>query len=309
MQTATTLTPEQVELRKGRITSTRIVKLVQGKALDVFNDIMGYAPPFVDSARPKWGRRLERAIIDGAAEERGWMSVEYQPGTAVSGAYATSPDAYVHNAFGPALVVEAKNRGGERAKEYEADEPLEAEIVQTQWHMGVTRIPEATVCVLLGGNDLRLFDLHYDEELWLGLTEIADRFLVDHINTGKPPPMDASDAAADYLRAKFPTHRAPMREGNAASHVMALAYERACIAAKLAEEDKARAGNALRAAVGDAEGIAGEGWKVTWRASKGSRATDWEAVARELRAPAEVVAKFTTERPGSRRLLVQIKGE
>jgi predicted phage-related endonuclease len=304
MMPASTLTAEQQEARRGRITSTRIVKLVNGAALAVFNDMMGISPPLKDNQRMRFGRKLERAIIEAASEDRGWNNLVYQPGTVIAGRYATSPDAEVlTDSDDPERVLEAKNRGGEQAAKYEAGEATPDEIVQTAWHMGVTGIPVASVCVLLGGNDLRIFDQTHDDEMWTGLREIADRFLRDHYDTGRPPPMDASDAAADYLRAKFPTHRAPLLQADDATTNLALELRSVRVERERLEAREGELTNVLKSIIGDAEGVAGPGFKLTWKATKGSRRTDWQAVAHELGANAPVIDRYTTETAGSRRFL------
>jgi hypothetical protein len=289
-----TLTATDMELRQGRITSTRIVKLYQGEALAVFNDMMGFAPPWKDSARPKWGRRLQAAIIEGAAEDQGWKEVLYPP-TAISKnepRFATSADAVADRV----VAVEAKNRGGERASLY-ADGALEEEIVQTTWHQGVLGLKDGAICVLLGGNDLRVFPSPFDADTFEGLSEIALRFLRDHVDTGKPPPLDYSDAASDYLKARFPKDTAPVIEptpeaADLVAHLRALKLIR-----EGAENSEREARHRLLAIVGSSAGIAG---LCTYKANKASQKTDWEAVAKALDAPADLVAQFTVTKPGPR---------
>src|SRR5512146_1356976 len=135
MQAATTLTERDQELRKGRITSSRIVRLYRGQALAVWNDIMGIADPIPDNNRMRFGRKLERAIIEAAAEDRGWTRVSYAPGTVTAGRYATSVDAAVigDNGLSPVRVVEAKNRALDQVRKYDANEATEEETVQVAW--------------------------------------------------------------------------------------------------------------------------------------------------------------------------------
>lgn len=299
-----TLTAEQQEARKGRITSTRIVRLVNGRAWDVWADMAGLAT-VKDNARMRFGRKLERAIIEAAAEDRMWSPVRYQPGTVVRGDYATSPDAYVGD--DPERIIEAKNRGAEQAKKYEGDEATPEEIIQAAWHMLVTGIPAASVAVLLGGNDLRIFDQARDPEMEAGLREVADRFLTDYWKPGRPPPMDASDAAAEYLRAKFPTHTAPLLVADdVATEWMAELRHALTEAEKWGEEAEALK-NKIKAVIGDAEGLAGPLGRVTWKATKGTRRTDWERLARSYDPAAETIARFTEEKPGARRFVATWK--
>ena len=290
----TTLTAADMELREGRITSTRIVKLYRGEALALFNDMMHFAAPFRDSARPKWGRRLQDAIIEGAAEDQGWKEIIYPPTAAstVEPRFATSVDAVADRE----IAVEAKNRGGERAAAY-ADGPLEEEIVQTTWHQGVLGLPKGAICVLLGGNDLRVFPLDFDAETFQGLTEMAQRFLRDHIDTGKPPPLDYSDAAAEYLKARFPKDTGPVVEPTPEAAELVARFRALKLIREEAEKSEAEVRHRLLDVIGSSAGIAG---LCTFKANKASQKTDWEAVARAANAPAEIVAQFTTMKPGPR---------
>jgi hypothetical protein len=263
----TTLTAEDLAVREGRITSTRIVKLYRGEALAVFNDMNGLARPFKDSARPAWGRRLQGAIVEGAAEREGWKTIAYPPtlASAMEPRFATSVDAVADLS----IAVEAKNRGGERASIY-ADGPMEEEIVQTCWHQGVLGLPKGAICVLLGGNDLRVFPLDFDADMFDGLAEIARRFLRDHVDTGRAPPIDYSDSSTDFLRARFPKESGRILDATPELTTLVSAVNHARKAKKAAEQACALAENTLKLALGDASGVKGPGFSVTWKTQKGS---------------------------------------
>lgn len=302
MQTATTLTPSDEAARAGRITSTRIVRLVNGRQTAVYNEMTGIAEPLPDSAMLFFGRHLQRPIIDAAAMQRGWK-VLHEPGTIVSKThprYATSADALV---LPEDRVIEAKNRAGWRASEY-AGEPLQDELVQVQWHMDVMGMPRASVVVLLGGHDLRIFDVDRDEELCAGLREIADRFLRDYYDAGRAPPLDASDAAAEYLRKRFPADTEPMLAADEQLDALVAEYRAACEAADAADERKGIAGNRLREAIGTHSGIEGTDYRINYKAARPSIRTDWEAVIRDLaiQIPADVLEKHSVTKPGPRSL-------
>ena len=64
--------------------------------------------------------------------------------------------------------------------------------------------------------------------------------------------------------------------------------------------------DALKVRIGPLSGLAIDGKPViTWKAPKASTETDWQAVAAELGAPAEVIAKHTRAEKKSRRFLVK----
>jgi hypothetical protein len=90
------------------------------------------------------------------------------------------------------------------------------------------------------------------------------------------------------------------------------------------EAEKAAVENALKALIGDASGVEGDGWRITWRSTSGSKVRNWdrfigaiiEAVARKLGGPDEeenrktavalvnaTLDATTDTRPGVRRFL------
>lgn len=74
-----------------------------------------------------------------------------------------------------------------------------------------------------------------------------------------------------------------------------------------AEDEMKALRDGICAAMGDAETLADASGRpmVTWKSSKPTRRTDWRAVADELAAPEEVVARHTAEVAGARRFLVK----
>jgi hypothetical protein len=65
----------------------------------------------------------------------------------------------------------------------------------------------------------------------------------------------------------------------------------------------------LTASIGDAEGIEGAFGKVTWKAGKDVARTDWKGLVAELNPAPEIVSRFTTIEPASRRFLPSFKKE
>lgn len=84
-----------------------------------------------------------------------------------------------------------------------------------------------------------------------------------------------------------------------AEEIAALAYFEARDAAARAEGAKEAAGNVLRYAIADAEGITGDGWKATWKHQKSE--IDWGALVKELAIESEVIERF--RKPKTRVLL------
>ena len=77
--------------------------------------------------------------------------------------------------------------------------------------------------------------------------------------------------------------------------------------AKQAEKDEADAKMIVMAAMQDNEALKSSDGNTlaTWKNAKDSAKTDWEAVARDAGATAELIAKHTKNVPGSRRFLAK----
>lgn len=164
---------------------------------------------------------------------------------------------------------------------------------QVEWQMLVTGVPACDLVALIGGAELRVYRLERDAALGAMLLDLGRAFwrLVER---GEAPAVDASETWRRHLEARFP---------RAAGGVVAATRDHDEIAARLAdararkaaaEADEERAANELRAAIGDADGIVGEGWRATWKApAKG--AAQWKSIAMELGAEGrpEVVARHT----------------
>ena len=122
--------------------------------------------------------------------------------------------------------------------------------------------------------------------------------------------MDGTDAASEYLRKTFPREVEPVLDADENDGNLVLAYRHACAAFDAAEEAKKAAGNLLRQAIGNAAGMKGPNFSVSYKASKDRLVTDWEAIVKELPSvPADLLAKHSTTKPGPRSLRVNWKGE
>ncbi len=164
---------------------------------------------------------------------------------------------------------------------------------QIAWQMAVTGVGVCDLAALIGGAELRVYRIERDVELEAMLLDVGRAFW-RRIERGEEPPVDESETWRRHLEARFP---------RAAAGLIAATREADEIAARLAdararraaaEADEERAANELRAAIGDAEGIAGDGWKATWKAPKAGTPA-WKSIAMELGAEGrpEVIAQHT----------------
>jgi len=141
--------------------------------------------------------------------------------------------------------------------------------VQVQWQLHVTGQQHAWMGVL-HDRTFRTYPVERDERSIAVLVDVVDRFWTDHVLTGNPPPADAHRATSKALADAYP-EPTPGVAADLDDVLWALDLrEQAKAAISDAKFDMAKAENAIKAALGDAEvgRIKGEpiiSWKQTTR--------------------------------------------
>lgn len=280
------------------------------RPIDVWERKVGRAPPFEETFNTERGRFLEdglRRWYRERAELRLGRGLDVRPCVDEAGRPTTlrhekhsivvaTPDGLVCDArTGDLLrVLELKSPNWRTADEWGEpgtdDVPIYY-VTQAIWEMSVTAARVADVAPLIDG-DLLNYVVDYSEPLFGELFERANRFWVDHVLTGTPPPPDGSDSYGEHIARRF-----PRTNGNlliAAPEDDAIAKE--LQSARAAKDEAERRYNELRQKlelrIGDNDGIAGPDWKVTFREQKGRSSLDQKALAAE--AP-ELVARHTKQ--------------
>ena len=176
-------------------------------------------------------------------------------------------------------------------------------LAQCQWYMQLTGLPVWDLAVL-APREFRIYPVSYDADLVEMLLETGTRFWVDYVLADVQPPLDSPDAAQRYLAGRYPQqiHDVVVKADETA---IAWSDTLQLVKGQLAplEELKARAEAELKLRIGEAAGIEGEDFLHTWKQSRVSKEVDWQAIALELGATPEVIAKHTVARPGVRRFL------
>ena len=128
---------------------------------------------------------------------------------------------------------------------------------------------ECDVVASIGGRPPHVWTVAYDAELADLLIAGAVRFWA-MVQAGTAPPLDHTEASRAYLLHRYPCN-ADRRMVDATPEADAVASER-IEAARMAadgERTKKACDARLLALVGDADGIAGDGWKMTWKNGAG----------------------------------------
>lgn len=271
-------------------------------AADVYARIVADVAPAADSPRMALGRAMESHIIDAYAMANGLdpagfaRTVEIQaPGQPWRRGELDALDRARKLALDAKLVVSPRQfaRWGEAGSDQVPDEYL----LQAHWYQALADTELFVIVAFIEG-DLREYEIPRDREIEGTLIEIASRFWRDNVEKRVPPPLTGCDPAT--LRALFPRNAAPLRDATDLEHDLISRYAQAREVNASGEQVEEELKAALQAAIGDAEGIQCPLGKITWKNNKDGQATDWQAVARALKAPQELVEQHTTAKPGAR---------
>ena len=276
--------------------------------IDVWMQKTGRAGAKEETAAMHWGHNLESVIADEYARVTGNMVM---PGVhLVNGCRVGNTDGMVP---GQKRILEVKTASPFAAKDWGepgTDEIPEYYLTQVQWYLGL--LPEdeyegADVPVLIGGNDFRIYKVDRNPDLISQLTEYGETWWKKYVDTDEAPP---TDGTVEDLRSRILLH--PADDGT----MLASTADIDSLARELAEAREAMKGAEaqvealelqLKNIIGDSSGIKGSDWSCTWKASKPSRKTDWEAACMKAGVSPAIIDECTSIRPGSRRFLFKPK--
>lgn len=300
---------------------------------DVWLEKHGRAVPIQDNPRMLWGRLLEPIVAQRYEVETGRKL--WDPGSEVyrnkdHDILIGTPDRVVIDHPG-GMGLDIKTAGVDQAHlwgEAGTDDIPSQYVIQCCHYMMVTEFNAWEVAVLIGGNDFRVYRLRRDRDLEASMRERLVAWWKRHMVEGEEPPMGASQGVREFLKRRFPRDLYPMVKADAGANAAAARLASARDLIGVYEIEKATAENTLKAMIGDNAGMEGDGWRVSWRATKGRRVRDLNAfteravmlvaqmltgdeagnidVAREM-VNAEL-DKATVEVEGSRRFLFTQKG-
>lgn len=302
------LSPEDKQARKSGMGGTDVADLLEGRAIDVYRrKVEGFEIP--DGPALRRGTVLEPAVLTLYGLETG---AEVLPGGLVR---HPKNDIFLGNLDGRAIrdgaerVLEVKTASRHNLHQWgDGDDeiPIRA-LLQVNWYAGLTGLPIIDVAALLGG-ELKVYTIRADPELFGMMAQTAERFWVDHVATSRPPPPDASEQYGVWLAEKFPEHRAPALRADAELEKWAHGLRLAREAKAKAEEAEQLARNHLMAAMGEAEGLLGDGWRISWKQTKGREVTNWAALCAEVGVPAETISRHTARAKSFRNFRPTFKG-
>jgi predicted phage-related endonuclease len=208
---------------------------------------------------------------------------------------------------------------------------------QVQHEMAVTGAKEAHVAVLFGHHTFRIYIIPRDEE-FIGKAELeVDRFWSVHVVPRVPPPVTGHPEDEAALRRRHPNVKEASLKAATPEQVRLVdRYRRTELNKKQVEAVLNELRIKLIEIIGDAPGLEGEGFTISFRQDRSRKETAWDMVAGgalemvdellEMAAPGDddemvkrlaaiqayrpvLIGLYTVEKPGSRRFLPRFEGE
>jgi predicted phage-related endonuclease len=210
-------------------------------------------------------------------------------------------------------IVDAKTRSPfDRKKWGEEGSPdtPEDERLQVEWYCAIWGAKKWELPVSFD-RQVEVFRGDADRDLGQMVREEVQKFWFDHVVAQIPPTPLTGEAAAEFLRLRFPKNTSTVREAVEYEAALAKKWKTLKDALADAEVQLEAVENEIKLCIGPADGIKGDGWGYTWKKAKDSEHVDAKATLEELMATradlAELVAllklKHTETRPGSRRFV------
>lgn len=259
------LTPEQLIQRRSFIGASEIACLVgispHGNAHSVWSSKMGLQ---VDSPSKEMeaGNWLEPAIAAWYVHETGYQVASF--GSVVHPKYSfmgCTPDLCI---FGERRIAQIKLVGNWMASLWEEDVPDYVQL-QVQQEMEVCDVDVCDVVALIGGTDLRIMPIQRDREIGGYLVKICEDFYRDFVLTREMPPVDASEHAANALKARYARDKIGMLSATPETDRLARAWLAADERLGEVEAERKLITNQLKSIIGDARGIEGDFYRVNWK--------------------------------------------
>lgn len=185
-------------------------------------------------------------------------------------------------------LVEVKTHAARFRRDYGPEgsgQVPEHEAIQVTWQMGVTGLRMVDMPVMFRsdwGVRIDVFTVAFNEELFEYLYEAVERFHVDHVLAGKPPPPDGSEA---YDAAMGRLHSASTKvylPATYADEELMLRWAKLEAVEKRAAKYKALTGQALMQRIGEAGGIESPTLgKLSWISVRETSQVDWKKAAND----------------------------
>jgi len=266
-------TPEWLALRRTLVTATDIPVLLGVSPYksegDLAREKSGESEPVESTIPMRVGTALQQLIADEAERVTGRTYRQ------VHGLWthpdlpwaAASPDG---TAVGERRLLECKWTS---SRSRFADGLPDDVTAQVAWQLFVSGYPAADVAVLIGGTEVRVFDVARDVALEDDLVAIAEDFRA-RLTAGGP-----FAESLDSIKRLYPSDDSTEMVADAELSEAVLALSAMRGQRKDMEVAEERIETAIKSRMGEATSLVGDGFRVTWKQTKPVEQIDWKSVA------------------------------
>jgi putative phage-type endonuclease len=238
-----------------------------GGPMEVWMEKRRLSAPLLESEPMRWGKLLEDPIAREYATKTGRRVINRPATIRVKG----RPHLFAHidrmsSLRGtPTRVLECKNANQFMVSDFGepgSDQVPDDYLIQLQHYLGVTGYQTGDLAVLIGGQKHVVYTMERDDELLSEAWAEADRFWIENVEPGVPPPVDGSQAWREFATSRFESTglEIPLTDT-----IETLAYEHKSLGeqAKALELRKQEVSTRLLNELGEASRATGKGVKVT----------------------------------------------
>jgi putative phage-type endonuclease len=177
-------------------------------------------------------------------------------------------------------------------------------LCQVVVYMEVYDIDRADVAVMISGDYPKFYTVLRNKQFGEELCRRLNQWYIDHVlGDTAPKPKSGADALklvdCYYPRHKLDLKKLDLKEAERITGRMKSLEELDQQAKHIKDQMDAIKAD-IKEVIGEAEGVEFFGKKITWKNNKDSVKIDWQAVASEIGAPAEIVKKHTSTTKGAR---------
>lgn len=156
--------------------------------------------------------------------------------------------------------------------------------IQVQHQMAcLPEVQFAEIAVLFGHHEFRTYHIPRSQPFIESLIQDMEDWWAKYVITGTPPPVDGTGGSARWLQDQYPKDTTPVIPATPeqAALVQELQMLRETEAALLRAEELVV--QKLKGVIGEAGGMYGPGWAITWKKNKESERIDWPLLVNDLR--------------------------
>ncbi|UQG55549.1 hypothetical protein MIH16_19500 [Marinobacter sp. M4C] len=174
---------------------------------------------------------------------------------------------------------------------------------QVQHQLAVTGKQAADVCVLLCGQELKIYRIERNEELIEALY-VLERQFWDFVETDTPPPVDGTDSAERALRHLYPVDRGETLDFSQSKELSDAFDELLAIRTEMEslKSTESHLKQRIESQMGEASKATFPSGSVSWKRSKDSVGLN---VKQLLTDQPDLLDQYPLTKPGSRRFLIR----